>query len=86
MEIICYSCQGTLEASYKDIYRLEEDYFVTFCPACGAENEMWDVEDWLEPDQFEWILKNNNEEKQSYEDLDDDELLELLEEGGWDDE
>ena len=70
MEIICCFCQGSFEVRYKEIYRIEEEYYVTFCPGCDVQNEVWDVEEWFEPSEIEYIEKYNNNSEEDYADED----------------
>lgn len=78
MEIICRYCQGTIDVEYKNIYKLADNYFVTYCPGCDTENEVWDVYDWFDVKEIAWIEKwNNDENENGYSEgrclLDDDE-------------
>ena len=61
MEIICRYCQGIIVVDYKIVYKVDEDYFVTYCIGCGAENEVWDVYDWFSPEEIDHIEKHNSE-------------------------
>lgn len=60
MEIVCRNCQGIVAIDYRQVFKLEEDFFVTYCPGCDSENEVWDVYDWLDPPEIEYIEKYNN--------------------------
>lgn len=66
MEIICRFCQGIVEVKYKNVFKLGEDYFVTYCPGCHTENEVWDVYDWFSIREIEYIEKYNNENEKGY--------------------
>lgn len=63
MEIICRFCQGAFEVDYKNVFRIDEDYFVTYCPGCYTENEVWDVYDWFDQREIDYIKKYNNEDE-----------------------
>ena len=61
MEIICRYCQGTIDVKYTMIFKLSDDYFVTHCLGCDTENEVWDVYDWFDIDEIQWIEQWQNE-------------------------
>ena len=64
MEIICRYCQSVISIKYKMIYKIGPDYFVTYCPGCDTENEVWDVYDWFDPEEIMWIEKWQNEDEE----------------------
>jgi len=68
MDILCYFCQGTFTITLKDIEKIDEEFHIAICPACGAENEVFDVDEWFSPDELR-------------EDLTDEELIELYRRG-----